>query len=148
MKKAIIIICIMAALLVTGFYVFYVTRWQSLVTGNVNDIGKIIIVKDRTIEEGIEKSLSPSDAEVLFNELKRLRTKTVAHPNHIQSMQNDPIFIIEIHYNDGSADVIYTSETLLRLYRFIETTGSDGDPGYILSDENERTKSLLEEYFQ
>lgn len=148
MKKPIIAICVMAVLVVTGFYIFSTTRPQPLVTGNIGDIDQITIVKDQTIEEGREKTLSLSETEVLFNELKALRTTTVAHPDHIQSMQNDPQYIIKVYYNDDVSYVIYASETLLRFYRFIETTGSSGDSGYILSDKSERIKSLLEGYFQ
>lgn len=153
MKKPIIIICIIAVLVAIGFYMFFGTGHQPLVTGNIGDVAQITIVKDRTIEEESREKILPStDAEILFNALKELPTTTVAHPNHIQSMQNDPLYIIKIYYNgtpvsDESYE-IYTSETLLRFYRFIGTTGSSDDPGYILSDENERIKSLLEGYFQ
>lgn len=137
MKKPIIIICVTAVLIATGLYIFSAAGRQPLVTGNMGDVGQITIAKDQTFAEaGRKKTLSSSDAGVLFNELKGLRTTTIAHPNHIQSMQNDPLYIITIYYNDDGTYVIYASETLLRFYRFMTTTGASGDPGYILSDEN------------
>jgi hypothetical protein len=135
---------------VAGVVLFFVfNRHQPLVTGNINDLSEITIIKGRYSQEGeITKSLSTADAKILFEELKSTRTAVVKHPKHLESMQNDPLYTIEVYYENGKMDTIYSTEILVKLFRFIDTKGPDGDSGYILSNKNERILSLLEDCFQ
>jgi len=141
---------LMIFVVVAGAVSFHlVTRYQPLVTGSINDVSEIVIIKGRySQDDEMKKVLSSSDARTLFIELKDARTAVVKNPNHLESMQNDSLYIIEIYYKNGAMDTVYSTEIRVKFFRFLETKGPDGDPGYILSSKNEKILSLLESYYQ
>ncbi|MCL2507774.1 MAG: hypothetical protein FWF05_01220 [Oscillospiraceae bacterium] len=147
MKKA-IIACLAIVLVAAGAVSFFVYGYyrQPLVTGNVKNLSTITVIKDGFNQDGIKKALAPSDAKALFEEIKGTKTMAVRHPKQLDRMHLDSLYIIEVYYKNGKVDTIYTTE-VLKLFRFIDTKGPDGDSGYMLSSKNEKIFSLLENYF-
>ena len=116
-----------------------------MLSGDTKNVVKITVIKDMYGSSEM-KILSSTESEPLLSALKAVRTTTVKHPKHLESMQNDPKYAIEIAYTDGTVDKIYSTET--KLFRYIDTKGPDGDSGYIISNKDESILQLLEKSVQ
>ena len=146
MKKKIIFVVLVVLLLFVGFLVYNLfLDNNSMLSGDTKNVVKITVIKDMYGSSEM-KILSSTESEPLLSALKAVRTTTVKHPKHLESMQNDPKYAIEIAYTDGTVDKIYSTET--KLFRYIDTKGPDGDSGYIISNKDESILQLLEKSVQ
>ncbi len=146
MKKKIILVVILVLLFFVGFLVYNLfLNNNPMLSGDVKNVVRITVIKDMC---GLPetKILSNTESELLLNALKAVRTTTVKHPKHFESMQNDPKYAIEIAYIDGTVDKIYSTETRVKFFRFIDTKGPSGDSGYIISNIDESILQILEKF--
>jgi len=142
-KKVILVISIAALLICAGFLVNKFLLYNSLLSGDIKNVVKTTLIKD-IVGSPETKILSNLESTSLLDILKDVRTKTNRYPEHLAGMQNDPKYTIEIAYADGTVDKIYSTENQVRFYRFIDTKGSSGDRGYIISEVDESIIQILE----
>jgi hypothetical protein len=92
---------------------------------------EIIFISDSEKKTGIRIADSESINELLAPMLNKL-PKTRKHPNHNDSIQLDWDAELIVHYKDTHNDRICI--TKWAAYRFLESTGRSGDPGYVFMD--------------
>jgi len=146
MKKKMILVVLVVLLFFVGFLVYNLfLNNNSMLSGDTNNVVKVTVIMYGSSEM---KILSNTESEPLLNALKAVRTTTVKHPKHLESIQNDPKYAIEITYTDGTVDKIYSTEIRVKFFRYIDIKGPDGDSGYIISNKVESILQLLEKYVQ
>jgi hypothetical protein len=101
-------------------------------------------------EKGITHSLSFEDAQQIHQILSTIDAVEVLTPFHYEGQFSDPMFIILIEYDDyGAGETIYAAETGFGFFRFTETTGDQGDRGYVAgTSENKDLYDILSSYVQ
>jgi len=77
------------------------------------------------------RTLSHADAQRVYEILSTMDATEVLTPGHHESQQTDPLFQIEIHYGDGSVVVVSSVEASSVFFRFTDTFGNHGDPGFV-----------------
>ena len=130
MKKKIIILLAVVIVVVSALFTYFYKYAGSLVSQDVKNVECIIIAMypydtNKTIVE------DKNEINKIFNIL--LQTTDITndrHPSHLESMQHDPKFIIDIKYNDGKIDNLFASPHTNYIGRFLNSKGSSGDPGY------------------
>ena len=143
MKKKIIIGTELLLLIIIGIVVFSIFPKHELLSGSMKNVEKVIVIKDiYGVNE--KKDIPNSEFESLLHELKSVQTTKIKHPRHLESMQNNPYYTIEITYSSGKVDTIYSTEIKVKFYRFLDTKGADGDDGYILSSKSDSILNILE----
>ncbi|MCL2843007.1 MAG: hypothetical protein FWE28_05995 [Oscillospiraceae bacterium] len=90
--------------------------------------------------------LSPEDAEEALRILTTMEAEEVLAPAHHEAQQSDPRFVLSIRDGDKTVAEIQSTETGQHFFRFTGTTGSNGDPGYVIG-ESEALGALLSAYF-
>ena len=95
----------------------------------------------------LPKMLDADTSFQVFELLANMAATLVPHPTHIESMQADNQYRIEIHYTQGGMDVIYDMWGSAMFFRFTDTVGSCNDPGFVMG-ENRDLVDLLEQVFQ
>jgi len=121
---------------------------HQLLTGNINNLSEIIIIKGLHDEEKITKILSPSEAKTLFIALRCVDTSKSKSARFLESMENNSLYTIQVYYKNGKIDVIYSTEIRLKFYRIIDTKASAGNSEYVLSSKSGKIFYLLESYYQ
>jgi hypothetical protein len=151
MKKKKIILFILLGI-TTLIIVIAAVSWSSprLLTGNFNDVREVTI---RCMEEKKTKVLLPSEAEVLFQELRNASVSVDRHPDHYTGgiAQLDRRYAIRVHYNNGNMDEIYTNGNSLnqtRIFRLLKQSWLTKYTGFVSSVKIESILSLIEECFQ
>jgi hypothetical protein len=151
MKKVIIkrFALVLAFACVCTAIIIYANRPIYLVTGKAEDVLKITATKDIfDLAKKTTIDISPADAKDVFNELRSAKTKAFKHPKHLESRPEDTKYTIMVYYSNGKSDMIQTAGDTLHWFRFLNTKWSDGDPGYVISNENEKLLYLIESYFK
>jgi hypothetical protein len=92
---------------------------------------EIIFLSDSEEKHRIRITDSESINE-LFAPMLNQAAKTIKHPNHNDSIQLDFDAELIVHYNDTHNDHIHI--TKWTAYRFLESKGRSGDPGYVSVD--------------
>ena len=98
----------------------FVTAWVDFEDNRSLRTGEIITHK-----------LNDDDARLVFEILSTMRGTEVLKPFHYESQQSDPKITINIAFSDGGSETILTTETGVYFYRFTDTRGDHGDPGYV-----------------
>ena len=94
----------------------------------------------------VQKMLDAETSFQVFEMLAHMPATQVPHPTHIESMQADTQFRIEIHYTQGGIDTIYEMWGTGTFFRFTDTVGSSNDPGFVMGG-NQDLILLLEQQF-
>lgn len=143
MTKAVRLTALLAAILCaaamfTGCSVFQ--GGTTLLTQNADQAYYIVV----RFESG--RALEIYDSETIGEIFDILAASTdvkwVPFPSHSQSQQSEPDYQLYIHYRNGGADLLRSTETGRCVYRFSDTRGPDGDEGYV-SASNELLPSYL-----
>ncbi len=130
MKKKIIILLAVVIVVISALFTYFYNYAGSLVSQDVKNVDSIVI------------SMHPYDTNKIIVEDKKeinkifnilLQTTDITndrHPSHLESMQHDPKFIIDIKYNDGKIDNLFASPRTNHIGRFLNSKGRSEDPGY------------------
>ena len=130
MKKKIIILLAVVIVVFSALFTYLYKYAGSMVSQNVKNVDSIVIA---TYPYDTNKIIVEDKNEIskIFNIL--LQTTDIIndrHPSHLESMQHDPKFIIDIKYNNGKTDNLFASPRTNYIGRFLNSKGSSGDPGY------------------
>lgn len=83
--------------------------------------------------------------------LSTMQAQAVPHPTHIESMQLDPSHRIQIMYGDETLEIVYGAQAGTLFFRFLDTVGSSGDPGFVWAESivmyDQTLQELLATYF-
>jgi len=95
---------------------------------------------------GMAKTLRAATAEQVIHILATMDAIEVLTPEHFESQQSSPMFTIDITYADGSTEIISATELGAGFFRFTDTFGSSGDPGFVIGRSDELF-DILSAYF-
>jgi len=79
-----------------------------------------------------ERALDHEDAQTVHLILSTMDAMEVLTPFHQEGQHADPMFKILIHTDDETLETIFSVEAGNRFFRFTDTFGSHGDPGYVV----------------
>lgn len=146
MKKIYFIILGLIVVAVITVLAFILNNNNSMLSGNIKDVVKITVSSnyDSLV---VPKTLSSEENKIVLDILKSIKTTTIKHPNHLQGMDSEVPFTLEIEYVNGTIDVIYASEIPVKYFRFLESKGPDGDRGYIISNKMDDLLQFLKNKF-
>jgi len=130
MKKKIIILLAVVIVVVSALFTYFYKYAGSMVSQDVKNVDSIVIAMypydtNKIIVE------DKNEINKIFNIL--LQTTDITndrHPSHLESMQHDPQFIIDIKYHNGKKDNLFASPRTNYIGRFLNSKGNSGDPGY------------------
>jgi len=128
---------------VTGILENPAREWQSIsVTAWIDLESGWWLLEDDTETH----MLSPEDAKRVFELLRTMNATEVLTPFHNERQSSSAMFTMEITYADGGTETIYTTEMGTWFFRFTDTLGDHGDPGYVVGI-SEELFEILSAYF-
>ena len=77
------------------------------------------------------RTLSAVEAHTVHNILTTMSATEVLTPTHLESQQADPRFMLYIRFDDGTEEIIHSVWDGGSFFRFTNTYGPMGDPGYV-----------------
>ena len=125
-RKRILCFAVILALLCFLNYFF---NQPKLLTGRRTDLQQVVIVEDPNFAgKNIETVISDSGRlNALYDALLGIRTSANRHPRHTESLQFNSDYRVTFIYTNTKDEVfVHLGEA----YRFLETRGGSGDPGY------------------
>ncbi|MCL2588582.1 MAG: hypothetical protein FWD84_04140, partial [Oscillospiraceae bacterium] len=90
--------------------------------------------------------LSPENAERVFEHLRTMDATEVLTPFHYERQSSNAVFTMKIIFADGGTETIHTTEMGHAFFRFTDTRGDHGDPGYVIGI-SEELFEILSAYF-
>ena len=115
----------------------------------------ILSANDQTVEK-IEITFPESrtviisdhnDIEEIMKTVRRTKKiKMVEYPNYSTRIQFDDACEVKVVYTNNATDILCISENKEKVYRYLETTGSCGDKGYIIGENMSLYSSVKEKY--
>jgi len=102
----------------------------TLVTGAFADVASIEITS-----ADVSETLSAEAARQLFKALETCTHSVRAYPEHMAAQTSDPMYTITVTYTGGNTDTVFSTETGLFYYRFLDTLGNQGDRGYVYTSD-------------
>jgi hypothetical protein len=145
-RKGVFIIVGLIVIVGVVAFIYLTNSNNSMLSGNTKEVDKITVSSNfDSLSE--PKTLSDEEMKTVLDLLKTLRTTTVKHPKHLESMENDPAYTIKVEYENGNIDEIYSTEIKIKYFRFLDSKGPDGDKGYIISNKSDELLQFLNEKF-
>ncbi|MCL2588016.1 MAG: hypothetical protein FWD84_01260 [Oscillospiraceae bacterium] len=92
-------------------------------------------------------TLGSEEADRVFEILSTMNAEEVLTPFHYERMSADPMFIIEIRYGDEVIEMIFSSEGGPAFFRWTDTRGDHGDPGYVIGFSEELLSILAATHY-
>lgn len=130
-------------LLFAAISLYFIFASEPLVTGKPAEVGNLTIDFIDTLNNYQVTSVdidNPENIATIFSALNQGRARVNHRPDHTQSIQLDSDAIIRITYLDGHTDEVNVTKSLA--YRFLDTKGGSGDPGFV-STGNDRIYGVL-----
>jgi hypothetical protein len=90
-----------------------------------NSLSNVIDMKIKY--EDTNKNKTINDKELIgkiYDSITSTKTVTYINPNDLHSQLSDPIYSIQINYNDGKSDLIYSDATGEYIFRVLDNQGS------------------------
>ena len=129
MKKRTIIILSIFILCLVCFLTFWWLQ-PKLINGNKSDLQQIIIIQEPNYAgQSLETVITDkNNLDDLFDAIKNTWTSANRHPSHNDSLQFDSDYKLIFIFSNVTEEIYIHADTA---YRFLETRGGSGDPGYI-----------------
>lgn len=146
-KNKVKLILIIAALLIIAVAAGLILWNEPIVTGRASEVQSLTIDFIDTYNNYAVTSVdieSPEDIAAIFSLLKQGRTRTNRWPDHIGSMQLDSKAVIRIVYSDDHADEVRVASEGSVVFRFLDSSGGSGDPGFVRIINEQLYEKLLE----
>ena len=124
------ILIVFSIILVFCSFAFLLGFSSRLVTGKKSELSQITLIENPYYPEKSTEIIITNDTamDAMYNAIAYSVTSTNRRPNHNESLQFDADFLVIYHFQNANDEVIIYRESA---YRFLETHGGSGDPGYI-----------------
>jgi hypothetical protein len=135
--KIILPICVVGVIIVGLF--FWLGK-PAFVTQKADTLDKVYVLfePDYPDKETVVHITDPLEIQRVYELLQGTKkNRANKYPSHDRSMQADAKFAVCFEYQNGEKDIFRATEQSGFIFRFLDTKGNNGDPGYI-TGENER----------